>query len=307
MSVSFSGHIDRGTEYGASGVKAYAKSHVCTDMAHFLNAHIIDSLASQHDKRVLDAGCGAGPWAIYAAKFARRVDAIDIQAPMIEEALEAIKKAGVADKVDAIVGDATDLPYNNNLFDHTISINVGCNLPPNLFDAHFKEVSRVLVPNGTADISAPDSLDTVFTDGSHEDEFFLDQIEKVLENVPSNPSPDLVQSQLNSLNGLTSATFVQKDERLELLTPLKKMDRGEKIWRKLTKVTLPNRYYSDADYLAAFQKTGLKVTKSIRTTLKSEKERQQFNYDGASPNLGKAYLSHSPFVVYQLQKQQSEN
>jgi ubiquinone/menaquinone biosynthesis C-methylase UbiE len=300
--MSVPGYLSRGTSYGATAVKKYAESHECSDMEFFLNKHIKTSLSKQINKTIIDAGCGAAPWSIFAGKFAKTVHAIDIQAKMIEEANRAIKQAGLSHKIVTRVGDATQMPYENHSFDHALSINVGCNLPPNLFDVHFKEISRVLKLLGTADISAPDSLDVLFTDEAEGERCIEDDIDRVLENLPTNPDSTTIQENLNSILGIVSATFVKKDNRVVLFTSSEKIKKGDPIWRKLSKVTIPNYYYNELDYLEAFKLSGLKTSAVIRERFNSEEQRTAFNKNNPSPTLGPSYTTHSPFAVYQVQK-----
>jgi len=48
------------------------------------------------------------------------------------------------------VGDAADMPYDDDSFDVAISLFVMCNLSPESFVKHFQELNRVLVLGGKA-------------------------------------------------------------------------------------------------------------------------------------------------------------
>src|ERR1700722_1987921 len=104
--------ISRGTSYGDEAIAGYAKSAHGADMGVFLYPFIQKDLDGLKDKQMLDAGCGAAPWSIYAAKQGAKVTGIDLQEGMIAKAQEAIKAAGVT--VKAEVGDATKLAFGEN-------------------------------------------------------------------------------------------------------------------------------------------------------------------------------------------------
>src|SRR5207247_1959652 len=65
---------------------------------------------------------------------------------------------------------AAALPHPDASFDVGTSINIGCNLPTGVFEAHFKEAHRVAKSEGTLIVTAPNSLTTVFTDGANSED-----------------------------------------------------------------------------------------------------------------------------------------
>ncbi|HSX04563.1 MAG TPA: class I SAM-dependent methyltransferase [Rhabdochlamydiaceae bacterium] len=300
---------ERGTQYGANAIDAYAKFAHGADMALFLDPFIQSDLDKQRGKKILDAGCGAAPWSIYAAEHgASEVHAIDLQDGMVDKAKQAIKAAGVEKQVKAFVGDATDLTtYQNKTFDHAISINVGCNLPTEIFNRHFDEMARTINNKGTLTVAVPDSLDTVFTDGTKEDAEVMETIGNVLEALPENPEPSLIQSSLDQLKEIVSATFTMQRDRLVLVEDQRNLKSGQKIWRKLAKVTIPNHYHSEEEYLQAFSNAHLKVANISRGTFTNSEARESVNaYSQTHPKLGPTYESHSPFVVYHLEKNRTK-
>lgn len=293
-----------GAEYGSRAIEAYAKFAHGLDMAYFLDPFIAQGLDKQKGKKVLDAGCGAAPWSIYAASKGALVDAIDLQPGMILKAKEAILQAGLATKIYAFVGDATNLPYKTKpLFDHAISINVGCNLPSSVFYHHFSQLEMVLKDEGTVDIAVPDSLDVVFTDGSSTTQKVNQHIESVLSKLPDNPTREQIQDQLILLKEVVSATFYIKNKRLVLLAKGTELESGTPIWRKLAAVTIPNFYHSESEYIAATHYFGLTLIGFSRKSFHSDKERTDFNaVHNGHPKLGEEYVGNSPFVVYHVQK-----
>ncbi|HSW85914.1 MAG TPA: class I SAM-dependent methyltransferase [Rhabdochlamydiaceae bacterium] len=301
----------RGTNYGDNGVDAYAKFAHGSDLGLFLNVFVandLDQLNQQEGKKLLDAGCGAAPWSIYAAKKGAIVNAIDLQPGMIKNAKEAIEQAGpLSGRIVSEVGDATDLSFEDKMFDHAISINVGCNLPTSIFSKHFEEIGRVLKKDGTATIALPYSLDVVFTDGSKEANEVQARITKVLSGLPSNPKDQEIQNKLGELEEIVSATFAVIGNRLVLVDDINRLESGQKIWRKLTKVTIPNHYHSQDEYIKAFEKGNLKIVEISQRTLRSSEERDMINALDIHPKLGEEYERHPPFLVYHLTKKLNIN
>lgn len=254
------------------------------------------------DHKVLDIGCGAGPWSIYAAQNGGIVSAIDIQPAMIEVAKKATRAAGLLDKIEYVVGDATELSYEDNFFDRTISICVGCNLPKLIFKKHIQEIQRTLNTNGIAAIGAPTSLHVVFTDGTKNEAEVHDHIQKVLTSLHDNPKREEITDKLSELPEVLSATFYIKDNRLTLLTQENELQEGDKIWRKLPKPIVPNYYYRNDSYTKIFNELGLKY-KTHMPHFDSETERLAYNSTAlSSEQLGPAYAAHAPFAIYLISR-----
>jgi 2-polyprenyl-3-methyl-5-hydroxy-6-metoxy-1,4-benzoquinol methylase len=140
--LSANEHTEEGTNYGNRGIDTYAKMRHGPDGALFLDPYFIPHLMNLHGQVLLDAGCGAGPWSILAAKNGAFVHGIDIQEGMIEKAKQAALEEQVENSTDFRVGDVSLLPYPDNFFDKVLSINVGCNLPS--LKLHLEELNRVL-------------------------------------------------------------------------------------------------------------------------------------------------------------------
>lgn len=94
-------------------------------------------------KKLLDAGCGFGSYAIYCAQQGADVTAVDISPTMIELARKEAAEAGV--EIDFQAADAAHLEnIPNDSFDMVISSVAACfNIP-----TFFKEMARVLKPGG---------------------------------------------------------------------------------------------------------------------------------------------------------------
>lgn len=83
-------------------------------------AHLVEAAGISATDTVLDVGCGTGNVAITAARRGARVTGLDIVPEMLDEAKENATIAGV-ETVDWREGTATDLPFDDDAFDITIS------------------------------------------------------------------------------------------------------------------------------------------------------------------------------------------
>ncbi len=83
---------------------------------------LVDSLEIRENTKVLDIACGKGSTAFYLAeKYGCQVVGIDISEELIKEAEDTCKKKGLEDLVEFQLGDAMNLPFNDEQFDVAIS------------------------------------------------------------------------------------------------------------------------------------------------------------------------------------------
>ncbi|WP_222914353.1 class I SAM-dependent methyltransferase [Natrinema sp. SYSU A 869] len=89
---------------------------------HFLSmaARLVDATDVNSDDTVLDVGCGTGNIAITAARRGASVTGLDITPTMLEKAKENAAVASVED-ISWHEGTATDLPFDDDAFDITLS------------------------------------------------------------------------------------------------------------------------------------------------------------------------------------------
>lgn len=108
---------------------------------------------SVQGKHVLDVGCGTGISTLkLLERRAKKVCGIDISENMVSVLNTKIKSEGYAqDTVDVLVGDAENLPFEDNLFDIAISSMV-FGMVPNP-EKMISEMLRVVKPGGRIAIS----------------------------------------------------------------------------------------------------------------------------------------------------------
>lgn len=301
------GHTSDGTKYGGEAATAYIQTTHHSDRQRFLSGFIEGALSDLTGLNVIDIGAGTGPWSIFAAQHgAAAVTAIDYQREMIDQAQQAVSKAGLTDKIHVEQGDAATLKSESAIYDLALSIQVGCNLPQSSFERHIDELARVLQTGGKAVITAPDSFGTVFYGGQQS----MDEVsaEIKLASTAINDSDDLstkmIQGQLTKLTNIYLATFVLRDGKLILVTDEHNLQPGEEIWRKLPGLVVPNYYHSVSQYKAAFEKAHLTILQEYNSGFASEDERAKYNNDlPPKQKLSESYIKNAPFAVWVLQKE----
>lgn len=107
--------------------------------------HLVDAAEVDSTDEVLDVACGTGNVAITAARRGARVTGLDITPAMLDDARENAAIAGTED-VTWEEGNATDLPFEDDAFDVTLSC-VG-HMFANPPDAATSELLRVTRPGG---------------------------------------------------------------------------------------------------------------------------------------------------------------
>jgi ubiquinone/menaquinone biosynthesis C-methylase UbiE len=287
--------------YGMEAINLYESSRSYPYISQFLIPYFLADLSDSDNKNILDAGCGVGLWSIYAAKHGGSVYGIDIQPGMIEQAKKAIIANKVAEKVFLIVGDVTEMPYENRKFDKAISINVACNLEKKVFNKHFQELQRVVKINGTIIFSVPISHEIVFAN-STDTELIKRRIQSVLDKLEDNPQPKNFIKILNSLVDVLSATFTIENNRLILITDKNQLKDGQRVWRKLPNITIPNYYYSE-DYInKVVLDSKLQVTQVLHPKFEDENKWREYNQSVRNDHekMSKEYIKNSPFVIYYL-------
>jgi len=107
-------------------------------------AAVLDTLGPLEGKRVLDAGCGDGAYALEAARRGAAVTGVDLSEDMLAAARKKSADRGIA--VDWRQADIQTLPYPDASFDLAIAITLLCLVPDPR--RAVRELSRVLAPGG---------------------------------------------------------------------------------------------------------------------------------------------------------------
>jgi demethylmenaquinone methyltransferase/2-methoxy-6-polyprenyl-1,4-benzoquinol methylase len=109
---------------------------------------VVAIVGKDNPKQILDIATGTGDLAIMMADLnPDRVVGLDISAGMLEVGKQKITKANLSNKIEMIVGDSENMPFENNTFD-AITVSFGVRNFANL-DKGLTEINRVLKPGGT--------------------------------------------------------------------------------------------------------------------------------------------------------------
>lgn len=290
--------------YGDHGVLAYCHSKHGPDGRILLDPYLEPFFENMRDLTVLDAGCGAGPWSLRAAQKGAFVHGVDIQPQMIERAKQLLIEHNLEQKAFFELGDVLDLHFPDHYFDKAISINVICNLPlprkslskHNALLTHFNELYRVLKTNGQVMVSGPASLGVVLTNGKRPTEAIIRDIKQSIIQANVQNDQGIIHT-INQIKDVQRATFVARNEKLILIENEKDLMIGEKIWRKIPGLVVPNFYYPEEYYVKNLELAGFKIIKIKRPTLNNTAHRQAQVGD-----LGEEYKQHHPFVIINAYK-----
>jgi ubiquinone/menaquinone biosynthesis C-methylase UbiE len=107
---------------------------------------LIDSVTVPGEARALDVGCGPGVMAIPLARRGARVVGVDRVGPMLDLARSGVSSAGVGDRVELVMADASELPFSDGAFDLVVGLGLLMWLPSPSQGA--SEMARVLEPGG---------------------------------------------------------------------------------------------------------------------------------------------------------------
>ena len=108
---------------------------------------VVAIVGENNPKQILDIATGTGDLAIMMADLnPDRIVGLDISAGMLAIGKQKIVKENLSDKIEMIVGDSENMPFDENTFD-AITVSFGVRNFANL-DKGLTEINRVLKPNG---------------------------------------------------------------------------------------------------------------------------------------------------------------
>ena len=108
---------------------------------------VVEIVANSKPKFILDIATGTGDMAINLAETnADKIVGLDISEGMLDVGKQKIIKKGLQDKIEMVVGDSENLPFENDSFD-AITVGFGVRNFETL-EKGLSEIYRVLKPNG---------------------------------------------------------------------------------------------------------------------------------------------------------------
>jgi len=108
---------------------------------------VLAFVAATNPKNILDIATGTGDLAILMAETkAEKIIGLDISAGMLEVGVKKIANKKLVNKIEMLLGDSENMPFDDNTFD-AITVAFGVRNFENL-DKGLVEILRVLKPNG---------------------------------------------------------------------------------------------------------------------------------------------------------------
>ncbi|MCT4699818.1 bifunctional demethylmenaquinone methyltransferase/2-methoxy-6-polyprenyl-1,4-benzoquinol methylase UbiE [Tenacibaculum haliotis] len=108
---------------------------------------VVKLVGENNPQQILDIATGTGDLALMMAKLnPKKITGLDISTGMLEVGKQKIAKANLSDKIEMIVGDSENMPFEDNTFD-AITVSFGVRNFENL-DKGLTEILRVLKPGG---------------------------------------------------------------------------------------------------------------------------------------------------------------
>jgi len=108
---------------------------------------VVSLVKAEAPKTILDIATGTGDLAIAMADTdAEKIVGLDISSGMLDIGKEKIHKKGLSSKIEMVLGDSENMPFEDNTFD-AITVAFGVRNFENLNNG-LKEILRVLKPDG---------------------------------------------------------------------------------------------------------------------------------------------------------------
>ncbi len=110
--------------------------------------NVVDIIKKQQPKSILDIATGTGDLAINLAQTsAEKIIGLDISPGMLNVGKQKVKDKKLDNRIDMIIGDSENMPFEDNTFD-AITVAFGVRNFETLNNG-LKEILRVLKPGGT--------------------------------------------------------------------------------------------------------------------------------------------------------------
>jgi len=108
---------------------------------------VVEIVGKNNPKQILDIATGTGDLALMMAKLnPEKIIGLDISEGMLAVGKEKIAKVNLSKKIEMVVGDSEEMPFNDDTFD-AITVSFGVRNFANL-DKGIQEIARVLKPSG---------------------------------------------------------------------------------------------------------------------------------------------------------------
>ena len=108
---------------------------------------VVEIVSKNNPKQILDIATGTGDLALMMASLKpNRIVGLDISAGMLNVGKRKIAKANLSEKIEMIVGDSEDMPFDDATFD-AITVSFGVRNFAHL-NKGITEIARVLKPTG---------------------------------------------------------------------------------------------------------------------------------------------------------------
>ena len=109
---------------------------------------VVQLVSKNNPKQILDIATGTGDLAIMMSQLnPDKIIGLDISPGMLDVGKRKIANVNLSDKIDMVVGDSENMPFDDNTFD-AITVSFGVRNFANL-DKGLTEIKRVLKPGGT--------------------------------------------------------------------------------------------------------------------------------------------------------------
>lgn len=108
---------------------------------------VVKIVGENNPKQILDIATGTGDLALMMAKLdPDKIIGLDISEGMLAVGKEKIANVNLSEKIEMVVGDSEEMPFNDDTFD-AITVSFGVRNFANL-DKGIQEIARVLKPSG---------------------------------------------------------------------------------------------------------------------------------------------------------------